>query len=97
MDKSSKTESVSRVEAVAIPTDPRTRLDRKGLALALTAAGFPITETTLATKAVRGGGPPYALWGRKPLYQWRDALAWAESRLSTPVRSTAEAAQVRAA
>jgi hypothetical protein len=67
------------------------RLDRKAVARALTEAGFPITETTLATKAVRGGGPPYSLWGRKPLYRWADALAWAESRLSKPVRSTSEA------
>ena len=32
---------------------------------------------TLATKASRGGGPPYRLFGRKPLYRWGDGLDWA--------------------
>ncbi|MBN9021582.1 MAG: hypothetical protein J0H08_05710, partial [Rhizobiales bacterium] len=54
---------------------------------ALTAAGFPVRPKTLATKATRGGGPPFRLFGRKPLYRWGDALAWAEGRLS-PLRSS---------
>lgn len=90
-------EARTPVRTSSIPTDPSARLDRKTTAQALTQAGFPITETTLATKAVRGGGPPYALWGRKPLYVWRDALAWAEGRLTRPFCSTSEAAQERAA
>lgn len=65
-------------------------LRRKDLASALTDAGFPITLGTLETKATRGGGPPYRLWGRTPLYRWQDALRWAESRLSAPRRSTSE-------
>ena len=93
---SQKNQSASET-AVAVPSSPDARLERKTLARALTAAGFPITETTLATKAVRGGGPAFSLWGRKPLYRWGDALAWAEGRLSKPIHSTAEAAQVRAA
>jgi hypothetical protein len=40
--------------------------------------------------ATRGGGPPYRLFGRKPLYRWADALERAKSRLSRPVRTTSE-------
>jgi hypothetical protein len=77
--------------ANSIPVDPHALLRRKAVAAALTEAGFPTAETTLATKAVRGGGPPYRLFGRVPLYRWADALAWAEGRLSPPRCSTSEA------
>jgi hypothetical protein len=65
-------------------------LDRRQLAEALTAAGYPISHNTLATKASRGGGPLYQLFGRKPLYRWGNALAWARSRLTPPARSSSE-------
>jgi hypothetical protein len=65
-------------------------LTRDAVAAALTEAGFPITCATLSTKATRGGGPPYRLFGRRPLYQWADALAWAHGRLSVAATSTAE-------
>jgi hypothetical protein len=58
--------------------------------LALTAVGFPVRPATLATKATRGGGPAFRLFGKKPLYRWGDALDWARSRLSAPRRSTSE-------
>jgi hypothetical protein len=64
---------------------------RKQLAEALSAAGFPIAMATLSTMASRGGGPPFRLWSRVPLYRWGCALAWAEARLSEPRRSTSEA------
>ena len=73
-----------------IPDDLNAKLTRKATAEALTAAGFPVSEKTLATKATRGGGPLYQLFGRKPLYRWGDALEWAKSRLSKPIRSTSE-------
>ncbi len=60
--------------------DPNTLLRRRQCAAALSAAGYPTAETTLATKAVRGGGPPYRLFGRIPLYRWGEALAWAVFR-----------------
>lgn len=82
---------------MAIPTSPDTRLRRRETAEALTEAGFPITESTLATKACRGGGPPFRSFGRIPLYRWGDSLAWAESRLSAPRRSTSETHSPRAA
>lgn len=70
--------------------NPDSLLRRRALAEALTGAGFPVTEATLATKATRGGGPPFRRFGTIPLYRWGDAIAWAEGRLSPPVRSTAE-------
>ena len=82
---------------VVIPASPDARLDGGALAAALTALGFEITKSTLSTKRCRGGGPPFSLWGRKPLYRWGNALSWAEERLTRPVSSTAEAAKVRAA
>jgi len=69
---------------------PDTLLRRRQAAEALDAAGFPVSHTTLATKATRGGGPPFRLFGRVPLYRWGDTLAWAEGRLSAPQRSTSE-------
>ena len=66
-------------------------LTRDATATALTEAGFPISGATLATKATRGGGPPYRLFGRRPLYCWHDAVDWAQSRLSPPLASAAEA------
>jgi hypothetical protein len=68
------------------------QLRRVETAKALTEAGFPIASATLATQATRGGGPPYKLWGRVPIYTWGPTLAWARARLSAPVRNTSEAA-----
>jgi len=76
----------------AIPERPDALLGRKATAKALTEAGYPVSEKTLATKAMRGGGPIYQVFGRTVLYRWCDALGWAEGRLSAPRRSTAEGA-----
>jgi hypothetical protein len=73
-----------------VPENLDAKLTRKQAAEALTAAGFPISDKTLATMATRGGGPLYQLFGRKPLYTWRDALEWARGRLSKPVHTTSE-------
>jgi hypothetical protein len=73
-----------------IPEDPDALLTREAVAAALTAAGFPVKTSTLATKATRGGGPPYQLFGARPLYRWGGAVAWAESRLSSLHQSTSE-------
>ena len=78
--------------APAPEIDPNALLRRKQTAIALTASGFPTAEATLATKATRGGGPKYRVFGKIPLYRWGDALAWAESRLSAPRGSTSESA-----
>jgi hypothetical protein len=76
---------------MALPTDLDTLLTRAALADALTKAGYPTARATLATRATRGGGPPYRLFGRVPLYRWGDALAWVQSRLGPLIRSTSEA------
>jgi hypothetical protein len=68
--------------------DENTLLTRDMAAAALTAAGYPVKAKTLATKATRGGGPPYRLFGVRPLYRWADTLAWAQERLSAPRHST---------
>lgn len=81
--------------AISIPENPSALLRRKATAEALTEAGYPVSGKTLATKAVRGGGPTYHVFGRTVLYRWSDALAWAEGRLSAPRRSTSEADAVR--
>ena len=70
--------------------DLETFLTREAAAAALTEAGFPTSPATLATKAVRGGGPPYRRFGPRVLYRWGDALAWARSKLGPVVTSSAE-------
>jgi len=56
-----------------IPDNSDALLTRDAVALALTEAGFPVRAKTLATKATRGGGPPFRSFGRRPLYRWADA------------------------
>ena len=64
------------------------RLGRKQTAAALTEEGYPTAESTLATMASRGGGPPFSKFGSRVVYRWGDALAWANARLVGPVTST---------
>jgi hypothetical protein len=78
-----------------IPERLDAKLIRDLTAKALTEAGYPTSPKTLASQATRGGGPPYQLYGRIPLYTWGTSLAWAESRLTPPVHSSAEAEEVR--
>jgi hypothetical protein len=75
---------------MAIPNDPDTLLRRRPCAAALTEAGYPTSPATLATKATRGGGPPFRCYGRLPLYRWADALEWAKSRLGPVITTTAQ-------
>jgi hypothetical protein len=73
-----------------IPGNPDAFLTREQLAAALTEAGFPVRAKTLATKACRGGGPPYRLFGPRALYTWREGLGWAQSQLGPTIASTSE-------
>jgi hypothetical protein len=73
-----------------IPNNDDALLTRDALAAALSEFGFPIAGPTLATKATRGGGPPFQRFGRRPLYKWSDAVAWANARLTAPMNSTSE-------
>lgn len=66
-------------------------LTRDKVAAALTDCGYPISPKTLATKATRGGGPPYQKFSGRALYRWRDALDWARSVTTPPRHSTSEA------
>jgi len=70
-----------------IPTTPtlpiplNARLSRTDAAAALTAHGFRVAALTLATKAVRGGVPPYERFGKYTVYVWGPTLKWAQDRL----------------
>jgi hypothetical protein len=71
-----------------IPENPDTLLSRARAAAALTEVGYPVSKATLASKATRGGGPPYRLFGRRPLYRWDEVLAWARNRCTNPRRAS---------
>jgi hypothetical protein len=66
------------------PEDLEILLTRRQLADALTKAGFPTSPATLATKASRGGGPPYQRYGPRAMYRWGSALQWANGLLRSP-------------
>lgn len=76
--------------AFPVPDNLDALLTRAQTGAALRAAGFPVADKTLATKASRGGGPPFRRFGARVLYRWGDALEWAQSRLSAPIGSTSE-------
>ena len=75
---------------MAIPNDPEMLLPRGPLSAALKEAGFPISPSTLATKASRGGGPPFRKFGPRALYPWGKSLEWARAKLGPLVTSTSE-------
>jgi hypothetical protein len=52
--------------------------------------GIPCSPKTLAKLACVGGGPPFRLAGRFPLYPVSGLDAWAQSKIGPLVRSTSE-------
>ena len=76
--------------AYPIPDSPDALLLRAVTAAALTASGYPVATGTLATKATRGGGPPYSVFSGRALYRWGDALDWARGQTTAPRRNTSE-------
>jgi hypothetical protein len=73
--------------------DDESLLTRKQVAAALRERGFPVSASTLATRASRPGrqgSPPFRKFGATPLYRLSEALAWARSRLSRPASTAAE-------
>jgi hypothetical protein len=70
----------------AVPENLDALLTRNQVAAALTEAGFPTSPSTLATKASRGGGPPYQTFGPRAMYRWGSALQWANNLLKSPGR-----------
>jgi hypothetical protein len=59
--------------------------------------GLTYAPTTLANLAVSGDGPLYRLAGRHAVYADPDLDAWAQSRISGPMRKSSEAADGQAA
>ncbi|RUU35367.1 hypothetical protein EOC93_26330 [Mesorhizobium sp. M6A.T.Ce.TU.002.03.1.1] len=71
-------------------TGAKPRLRRSEVpAYMLETHGIPIALATLNKIATTGSGPEMQYAGRIPLYTPEALDAWAESRLSKPVRSTA--------
>jgi len=64
-----------------------TLLSREAAARALTDAGYITSPSTLATKATRGNGPGYRIFGKRAIYRWGDLIAWAEEQ-TAPFRHT---------
>ena len=52
--------------------------------------GIPCSPKTLAKLACIGGGPPFRLAGRFPLYPVSGLDEWAQSKIGPLVRSTSE-------
>jgi hypothetical protein len=67
-----------------------TFLKRSQAAATLTAWGFPTKTATLATKAVRGGGPPYFHYSGLTLYDETALRLWALSVTSNSACTTTE-------
>lgn len=66
--------------------------DRREAATRLTELGFKTSYNTLCKLATIGGGPVMRHFGRRVVYEESALIAWVESRLSGPKRSTSEAA-----
>lgn len=66
-------------------------MSRREAAEYLTARGLTVSHTTLQKWATTGGGPTYRRFGRRAVYSPSDLDAWAESKLTAPMRSTSEA------
>jgi hypothetical protein len=80
-----------------IPNDPDQYLDDKQLSVAFAQKGIPVAVASLRTHVTRGGGPEYVKFGRRRLYRWGPALAWASAKMTAPVRSSSELPQPPAA
>jgi len=78
------------MQSVVVPENVDILLGREAGARALTAAGYVTSPATLATKATRGNGPAYRIFGKRAIYRWGDLLAWAEASAAPLRRSTAE-------
>jgi len=66
------------------------RFSRKEAAQFLTDRGYKTAHATLAKLACIGGGPPFVLFGRRPLYTEADLLAWAQGRTTGLRQSTSD-------
>jgi hypothetical protein len=62
---------------MVIPSSRDRFVTREEGSAGLRALGFPISASTLASKARVGIGPPYRRFGRVAIYRWGDVLDWA--------------------
>jgi hypothetical protein len=65
-------------------------LTRPEAANFLSQRGLRIAATTLAKKAVTGGGPPYRIWNGRAIYGIDGLEAWANEARGTLVSHTAQ-------
>jgi hypothetical protein len=72
-----------------------TLLSREAAAQALTDAGYITSPSTLATKATRGNGPGYRIFGKRAIYRWGDLIAWAEEQTAPLRHNTSEINKAR--
>ncbi|MBB4362196.1 hypothetical protein GGD65_003221 [Bradyrhizobium sp. CIR18] len=78
------------MQTTSIPENLDTLLSRDASARALTAAGYVTSPATLATKATRGNGPAYRIFGKRAIYRWGDLLKWAEANTAPLRHNTSE-------
>ena len=83
------------MHSLSTPNNPDALLGREAAAHALTAAGYITSSATLATKATRGKGPAYRIFGKRAIYRWGDLIAWAEASTAPLRHSTSELVERR--
>jgi hypothetical protein len=79
---------LSRWAELGIPTAPSARLSRRLTAETLSMVGYPTTQSTLNSLATTGEGPLFDRYGQYAIYEWGDALAWAQSKSKGKRRSS---------
>jgi len=78
------------MQSISIPESPDALLGRDAGARALTAVGYVTSPATLATKATRGNGPAYRIFGKRAINRWGDLLQWAEANTAPLRKNTSE-------
>ena len=72
-------------------TDIYKRIGRPEAAERIRSHGVPCQPSSLAKAATEGSGPPYVLMGGRAYYLPEDCDAYAQSRISLPIRRAADA------
>jgi hypothetical protein len=70
--------------------NPKTFMTGFQVADTLEECGLPLPYSALEAKAKLGGGPPFRIFGKNPIYQWCDVVPWVLSTLGEPARTTQE-------
>ena len=89
--ESHQNRKVANASLSPTPDNPDALLGREAAARALTAVGYVTSPATLATKATRGNGPAYRIFGKRAIYRWGDLIAWAEANTAPFRQNTSEA------